>query len=240
MLGRRIWLPADLSHPRLDGWQIQNGAWGKGFTHGLDIWVESLNRRLPGDSTTGLCIYAGNDAHGNLNRFRQVKRPMLRLWETGRNLFGKVTTRALARSPAKQREVLEALRNGRAAISDGPALDLSLVKDGRIFSVGSTVDSGAEYKLLVRYRSTPEFGSVEHIDILTSHRGREKPLRRFDRETLPHPFAGEFTFSATGELYFRAELVVKAASGEAHRCLTNPIRMKKPEVAPSYQRGDIK
>jgi hypothetical protein len=44
-------------------------------------------------------IYAGNDAHGNFNRFRQVKLPILRLWEREAHLFGRVTTRVRALQP---------------------------------------------------------------------------------------------------------------------------------------------
>ena len=59
-----------------------NGDTGRGYQDGIKIWVKLL---LNGHRKY---IYAGNDAHGNFNIYRQIKIPMINLLEEETQRFG--------------------------------------------------------------------------------------------------------------------------------------------------------
>lgn len=231
LVGRGDWQPSDLAHPRLDGWQLLNDLpstrevasrksgksqvkklWN--FLHfgtseteavpGLDAWVKML---LTGKHCH---IYAGNDAHGNFNRFRQVKLPILRLWEREAHLFGRVTTRVRALQPLTTAGVPKALKSGDAVVSTGPALSLEWA--------GNDVD---RRRIIIRYATSSEFGAVSEISLYTARSGREVIVARLhgDDGTLPDHWHGEAVLPAKGELYLRAEL----STVTGHRALTNPL-----------------
>ena len=46
-------------------------------------------------------IYAGNDAHGNFNMYRQIKTPMLSLYEKKEQLFGEFRTGVFTKKDLK-------------------------------------------------------------------------------------------------------------------------------------------
>lgn len=219
LVSRGKWEPNDLTVSRLDGWQILTGDRGSDFDRGISEWVKALGR------DERRYIYAGNDAHGNLNRFRQVRIPMIKLWEHHRHLFGKVMTSVMADHPLTVERIISSLKNGRATVSDGPALELTAVQDDRIYQTGSELPNRERGMLKIRYKSTRQYGKVTWIRILTGGQGDEIELVKFgaDAHSLPHPLSGELTYPLNGERYCRAELLCRTEKDVDHRCFTNPI-----------------
>jgi hypothetical protein len=200
LVGRGEWSEEDLSHPRLDGWQILNGDWGVDFERGMNAWRKALAGGKP------VRILGGNDAHGNFNRFRQVRLPMVRLWEHRRNIFGRFRT--LVSCKDRQSEtILQALKSAPSAVSDGPFVELKT----------------SEGTGLVRWLTTPEFGSPTDLKVIEVH---------YDGSTCDLPIttaAGRFSGEATFPLkpvttYLRAEITTGTNAGQVHRCFTNPVR----------------
>jgi hypothetical protein len=204
LVGRGDWQPSDLAHLRLDGWQLLNDLPPSEVVPGLDALVKML---LTGKRCH---IYAGNDAHGNFNRFRQVKLPMVRLWEREAHLFGRVTTRVRAPQPLTTAGVLKALKSGDAVVSTGPALSLEWK--------GNDAD---HQRIIVRYATSSEFGAVSEISIHTARSDSEVVVARLrsDDGTLPDGWCGEAALPAKGGLYLRAEL----STVTGHRAWTNPL-----------------
>ncbi len=201
LVGRGEWGSDDLAHPRLDGWQIANGSWDRGFERGYHRWKESLvaGRNVP--------IFAGNDAHGNFNRFRQVRLPMLSLHEHDRNLFGKFRT--FVKTDARQpEEILNALKHSPVTLSDGPALGFE-AQDG----IG-----------VVRWKSTPEFGDVQSLMLIIGKNGTE--------EAVPHGLSKLELSAASGErrfrfdgAYVRVEIRTRTNNGLHYRALTGAVNV---------------
>jgi len=204
LVGRGEWHEDDLSLPRLDGWQIANGSWGVDFERGYELWKTKLRsgRIVP--------IFAGNDAHGNFNRFRQVRLPMLKLWEHDRNLFGKFRTlvKTDARKPA---EILQALKHSPVVISDGPALEL--LHEGN--------------SAVVRWKTTPEFGTVQSLSVIEGLDGTEINVAHGFSSTNLASADGEFQFRTKGR-YVRAELQSTTKAGQHFRALAIA---SNPEIA---------
>jgi hypothetical protein len=112
LLGRGQWTMADLTLDGLDGIQCLNGSWDDSFEEALMMWVKCL---LQGKRRV---LIGGNDAHGNFNRFRQISIPFLRLAENDRQLFGRMRTGVFLDEEVTEQSIVEALREGRAIITD--------------------------------------------------------------------------------------------------------------------------
>ncbi|HTP13146.1 MAG TPA: hypothetical protein VMM37_05930, partial [Bacteroidota bacterium] len=119
LLARGAWTTADFSQHGLAGIQFANGAAGEGFSEGYSAWVAMLLRghRL-------FCL-AGNDAHGNFNRYRQIGIPFVSIREHGEQLFGRMRTAVYLEGRPGQRAVLESLAAGSFVITDGPCINVT-------------------------------------------------------------------------------------------------------------------
>jgi hypothetical protein len=173
-------------------------------------------------------IFGGNDAHGNFNRFRQVKLPMLFLHENDRNLFGRITTRVKSKSLDKS-GIVNALKSGCAVISDGPVLDISVVADNHETVIGGTALQTAESCIRIRWASSPEFGAVETICLFTCNNNQsETILWKSDQNTAKtDPYSGSIDIPFVGRSYIRGELICHRTDGSKRFSVTNPIWIHK-------------
>jgi len=197
LVGRGEWSAEDLSHPRLDGWQIANGSWRPDFERGYSHWQ---NDCAAGNERR---IYAGNDAHGNFNRFRQVRLPMLKLWEHNSNLFGKLRTHL--KTPLKTAPgLLNALKTAPVAISDGPAIEL--VQEGTV---------GTLY-----WKTTAEFGSINRITLYERCNGSLKLITTELPSGSYAQMEGKHSFSTQGD-FIIARVTTRTLDGVPSRAVTS-------------------
>jgi hypothetical protein len=206
LLRRGRWRREDFLHSRLDGLQIWNGH-PDGAEDGLREWRELL---LSGKK---LALAAGNDAHGNFSRFRQVGFPFFKMREHRLNIFGRARTvvRRVENNDAAQ--IIAALREGKSCISTGPMIDLQIFNhDGKVFSMGDTA-IGDLATVKVTALSTHEFGEIEDLRIWFGDLAARKEKLFFSKSD----FKGETAFNTTLPLqstrirrgYFRSELTTK-------------------------------
>ncbi|MDE3057317.1 MAG: hypothetical protein KGJ59_05100 [Bacteroidota bacterium] len=209
-VGRGEWTLDDMRHEKLNGLQILNGETGETFERGLSTWKKLL---LEGER---LYIAAGNDAHGNFNRFRQIKIPFVKIVEADKQLFGKMRT-VVECSNSSEENIVEALRSGAAMITNGPVA---------VFHCHRMKN---ELAITVRGISTKEFGAFTRCIIYSGRSGgtAEKILFRAD---LQKDFQFEFTkrFDASDNVaphYIRFEAFTHGGSGinENGFCFTNPM-----------------
>lgn len=219
LVRRGKWEDLDLKHQKLDGWQICNGMWDEGFYAGLEKWKEEIIRgnRIP--------IFAGNDAHGNFNRFRQVKIPMLSLHENQDHIFGRITTRVRVKSGFEKSEIIKNIKDGKVYISDGPAIELSIIQNNKVLFSGDTAKSSKTGSIILRYKSSEEFGRLRFLRILGGDSNRETLIRQYTPKSDPFCklFEGEISIPLTGSKYIRAEIETLNNSGKSYRAFANPI-----------------
>ncbi len=207
LLRRGRWQREDLLHSRLDGLQIWNGH-PDGTEDGLREWRELL---LSGKKPV---LAAGNDAHGNFSRFRQVGFPFFKMREHRLNIFGRarMVVRGAENSGANQ--IIAALRKGNSCISTGPVIDLQIANhDGKVFSMGDTA-RGELTVVKTIVLSSEEFGEIEELKIWFG----DLKTRREEIFFAKSDFKGMTVFDVTLSLqriqmrrgYFRAELATKA------------------------------
>lgn len=216
---RGIWNRHD-HHTRLDGWQILNGQDGPEILKGKDFWVSKL---LSGSRAY---IYAGNDAHGNFNRFRQIRIPLVNMYEHERQVFGEFLTGVRTGGNQDVNELVSHLKNGPVIVSNGPFLNLIAIDSHRRrFEIGETMKE-QPVALEITALSTRHFGAIRRIKIFTGDllKKREAPYKTFEIiqgvncKTITLPVEN---LPAPG--YFRAEIETQSAKF----ALTNPIWFSK-------------
>jgi hypothetical protein len=221
LLRRGVWSSGDSVQRGLHGLQIWNGRRDGSLRRGRYHWIRLL---LKGH---GLGLLGGNDAHGNFNRFRQLRLPLVAMRESAQQIFGGVRTYLRCPRPPDRTQLLGALRGGCAVITDGPLATLSVTNEkGRSADIGECL-MGETFELGISARSTPEFGALERIDLfLGKIGGRENRIRSYRRG---RDFSDRYRADVEdvlAELKARVYLRVEAESAAGARtCLaiTNPI-----------------
>ena len=220
LLKRDEWSLKDMSEKELSGIQILNGSRSDGFYRGMDVWKWMLNR---GEKKF---ILAGNDAHGNFNRFVQIGIPMVMFRENEAQLFGKMKTAALV-SALTESDLIDAMGKGRTVITNGPLLTIEMETDSPdVGRIGETV-SGKKFVVKFHGETTDEFGTFTHIKIFIGIIGKGErilfEIRQFRNPYSIHQISdwhqAEF-FS-----YIRAEAYTQHGHGIDRDgfCYTNPI-----------------
>lgn len=218
LIRRGRWEDDDLLH--VCHLQVLNGSDNKAFREGLDAWVRRL---LAGER---VFLAAGNDAHGNFNRFRQVRTPMLSLHEErDHQRFGWARTCIRPNYNSSNNElsvasIMESLRNGRSIITTGPVVRLEIHDEsGSIHEVGDTGPGG---RLAVRcaVRSSREFGELARVTVVAGLNGKKEEnildSKEFDQ---PHDAHVQGLYVVRGAGYVRAEVVTSTG----YFCFSNPI-----------------
>ncbi len=225
LLRRGCWQAQDLAHPRLHGMQFWNGG-AKGEEDGQRLWLDFL---VQGKKLTAI---AGNDAHGNFNRFRQVSLPCLKMVEHPRHVFGRFHTAIKLKTRPQLHGVLAALRSGSAIITNGVFVELELVpEDDEISWPGAPANQGIN-RLCLRATSTPEFGRLERVMIW---RG-DLEVKREEVFYENQKFAEEYRFEVVlnlpswqGNSYLRGEVCSSSETSPlSSQALSNPIWIVAP------------
>lgn len=224
LLRRGQWEWPDYQHERLNGLQIWNGAL-TGMHEGLARWRELLLRGKK------VFVIAGNDAHGNFNRFRQVEIPHLKMREHHWHLFGRTRTAVLLDAPLTLASLLSALRCGRACITTGPLLDLQIVcASGRRARLGETVSESPRSINLAAVSAT-EFGALTRVTLWLGDLQNQTEQILFETESFTESLQfshAQALILPTGKFYLRGEA---RSAGSAFlpepalpcAALTNPI-----------------
>jgi len=218
LIRRGVYQHTDYCHPNLTGMQIYNGHNDKSFKQGVAKWVETL---LEGKR---LSVAAGNDAHGNFARFRQIGFPFLTMREHEDQIFGKGRTGVLVKGELSKQSLLSALREGRSIISDGPFAIIQGQNEAGTFEIGDTVSNvGLQVRLYAQ--TTREFGDLHSVELFSGNISKKEETRLIWSNFRP----GQKVFEKIIEMekqpkhgYFRLVCKTKRQTRE-HWCLTNPI-----------------
>tara|TARA_B100000315_G_C14595769_1_gene599118 strand:+ start:13415 stop:15034 length:1620 start_codon:yes stop_codon:yes gene_type:complete len=219
LLNRGWWEKEDYEVENVHGYQILNGFFDKGFKHGLKLWTAQL---LKGRKKF---IYAGNDAHGNFNSFRQVKIPMLNLWSHSDQILGKCRTGILIDGTPNIENIISALRKGSCVISNGPLLTITAESESFGTKIGGII-KGDNIVVKLNCLSNPELGTIRCVILHYGEIGssseielvREEPDDQVYTKLIQHNLQ---KINSPG--YIRGILITTSPDGELFRCYTNPI-----------------
>jgi hypothetical protein len=219
LLRRGKWYQQDFIHSQLTGIQFVNGHISNGFWQGYHQWIEAL---LEGKK---LIILAGDDAHGNFNRFRQIGIPFFKIRETGYQLFGKMRTGVYLKSLSEE-SILRAIHSGRTIVTDGPVVNLLIdTQTHKISSIGETV-VGNRHSVLLEVSSSIEYGSIDSVKVFMGSTGVKEIVVISERLSQKYTANRNFSLEIKRKSYIRAEVWTSSSDSydaQPHFCLTNPI-----------------
>ena len=216
IFNRGQWSKEDLKDKRIIGLQILNGLPDRAFYDGLELWKELL---LEGEKKI---ILAGNDAHGNFNKFRQIKIPFFSMHQHEKQLFGQVRT-ALFYNEKNSVSIIEAIRRRKAQISTGPISNITIVsKEGELFRIGDelSLDSG---ELKIQAVSSKEYGKLKKVSVVAGDLTamRESVLHEFTDFESDYSFEKSMSIGFKSISYIRMETFTDGANKPFS--FTNPI-----------------
>jgi hypothetical protein len=134
LLKRNNWTIKDVRQNKLAGLQILNGTNLSELQRGIKNWTTHL---LEGDK---IYIYAGNDAHGNFNRFHQIKIPMLSTHYNFDQILGQCRTAVLKSNDKSIKNIIHQLRTGKCVISNGPMMTIKCTTNHYSYTLGDIIN----------------------------------------------------------------------------------------------------
>jgi hypothetical protein len=159
LINRDSWQSQDCAETGLHGMQFINGGEKAFLNNGKHLWIEQL---LSDNRLTGI---AGNDAHGNFSRFRQIGFPFFTMRENHHHLFGNWFTGVYIRyDKLSIKSFLDAIKSGSCYMTNGPALLIQMQNTNTHFMMGEECPSPSFLKIMVR--SIETFGKVSSIYII--------------------------------------------------------------------------
>jgi len=224
LIRRGRWQWQDLIKAGLDGFQIWNGEYDHSFYQDSQTWIQLL---LEGKRLT---LVAGNDAHGNFNRFRQIGFPFFTFRESYTQLFGNMRTGVKLNKKLNLNTLIHAVKDRHVLISNGPIVDFFVQNErGHVSAIGDKI-SGNQFNIFIRAKSTAEFGRITSFQLLIGdfETKKERPFLTIEQFPGFYRFEKKQTLSNLNQnCYVRAELIATKDDGKITRCLTNPIWITK-------------
>jgi hypothetical protein len=219
LLHRGTWFERDIANQKLSGIQFSNGQLSGGFKEGYRQWIKAL---LQGRRFLAL---AGNDAHGNFNRFRQIGIPFFKIHEMETQIFGKMRTGVFLDSLSED-NILKALRSGMSIITDGPVVNLHVISSTHEMSSIGCSFSGMNHTVFLEVRSSIEYGSIESLKVFKGIIGQKETEIILEHDLKSFNIDQKYSFEIECKSYIRAEVWTSAMNsndGQPHFCMTNPI-----------------
>jgi hypothetical protein len=225
LLGRRRWRTEDVIHAQIGIVQIINGTPADHLEKAILFWKQLL---LSGKRVFAI---AGNDAHGNFGRYRQMGIPFLTIRESQDQLFGEWKTGIFhSDSNVTPFSIVQRLKTGNYYMTNGPAVKISVTSGERAFPMGSRVKNPQSIQL--QGLSNEEFGSIQSIRILQGKTGTKAEQVWFEKLIEDECFqvtVSEPIPPVSGTVYYRADLISSNERGRFH-AYTNPIWVDKDNL----------
>ncbi|MAJ43969.1 MAG: hypothetical protein CMF96_04375 [Candidatus Marinimicrobia bacterium] len=214
---RGIWEEFDILKQNMIGLQILNGDLDESFYRGVKEWINFL---LKGNKKF---IYAGNDAHGNFNKFRQIRFPMISIKEADKQILGVCRTGVFPEKLNHIQSTIDAMRSGNCFITNGPFLKLSIQSNKIEFNMGSDV-CVSKGVIKLSGISNLEFGKITSFRLIKGVIGEKKESLIKSSSVKDDSFIIEFDLDVKVEKksYFRAEINSENYRGQC-TAMSNPI-----------------
>ncbi len=214
---RGKWEFDDLTQNHVSGMQIFNGELDEGFYLGIKQWIKLL---LNGFKKY---IYAGNDAHGNFNKFRQIRLPMISINEKDAQILGEHRSGIILTEKFENKidDTIFSLKNGHCFVTNGPLLILNYIEDcGTIKLMGeSTNCNKGVLKLTFKTDiSLSENGEIKIIHGIVNSQESVVETINIDKEEM----GLNLDIKVKRDSYYRCEYWGKSYRGK-RVAMTNPI-----------------
>lgn len=203
-LHRGIWSIKDCETD-LDAFQAYNSGYYGSWDRGKELWIKMLQsgRRIP--------LLAGNDAHGDFNRYRAIAAPFLRIYENSERFMGCGKT-GLYTTESSEASIINCIRNGKTFVSTGPYISINYSSLPGSHAISSRNIDSSTRELYVHAVSNPEFGQLIEIKVLACSAGSTSERVIFSRSCQPGTYEFNESFSVQDSYkpgYIRTEVTSK-------------------------------
>ncbi len=214
---RGNWKDSDVLEDNMIGLQILNGEFDYGFYKGKKKWISYI---LNGNKKF---IFAGNDAHGNFNKFRQISIPMFKIKESSNQILGVCKTGVFPKEKNNISSTIKAMKMGNCFITNGPFLNLNFISKNKTYSLGASVEK-SKGKLKITALSNDEFGHINRIKLIKGEIDKKEEEIMHDEiiENEQYEFYNYYEININTNCYFRAETESMNYRGKCI-AMTNPI-----------------
>lgn len=221
LLKRGMWSIQDIPK-NIHAFQAVNNGFSPSWFRARKLWISLLlsQQKLP--------LIAGNDAHGDFNRYRSVKVPFLSIYESTQRYFADVVTGIYTTDESKD-SVITAIKMGRTFITDGPFLTITST-DNPKDSLVSHTEYPLENRFIFITGISSEESGVPHL--LRVFRGEfsskiEKIEKIYTYKSGQYSIVEKLDITADmGPGYIRAEFI----------CLRNDKTETMAVTSPCYLR----
>lgn len=199
-----------------------NNKWDPHLQRGVKEWGPDvlLPSRRP-------VFIAGTDAHGDFNYHVGMALDYTKVGMIDDNAIGKVRTviflpdHPSAAVPGVD-EILATLKKGCCVVTDGPIIEFHLENDGQIAHMGDAliVTGDGEPVMKIIVHSTPEFGPVTQVEVVTYFKGQKPKKPSIAVIERDKPVKLDL---AGAQGYIRLQAQSVGPEGERFCCFTNPI-----------------
>jgi histidinol phosphatase-like PHP family hydrolase len=222
-LYRGEWTDID-SQSDIDAMQIFNNGFSPSFNNGKRLWINMLQRgyKVP--------VVAGNDAHGDFNRYRALLLPFVSIKENNYRFMGCGKTGIYGKCQSVD-NVMEGIRDGKTFITTGPFAAISFTVSPADSIIGKKPISSDVTTLFIQAISTPEFGPVRTVDVYAGERGNPPEKKIFSRyyadtnyhacEKIALPLLSNKLFS-----YLRLEISCRLPGNAESRAVSSAAFLK--------------
>lgn len=192
-LRRDNWKASDFT-PNITAIQALNRGVDASWFRARKLWISLLlkGKKLP--------LIAGNDAHGDFNRYRAIAYPFIQIREEFHRFFGLARTGFYGKITSEE-ELITAIIEGKTFITTGPFIDIQQAGHSKI---GNIILPITDYTLVIK--SSCEFGFLQRIRV---HIGTSKGEKAFLLPLKEDQYRYEYTITTKEiekALYLRAEV----------------------------------
>jgi hypothetical protein len=217
-LKRGTWSKHDLSSG-IDGLQAINNGFGVSWNRAKALWIKEL---LKGRK---ISIIAGNDSHGDFNRYRFLSIPFLAIGE----MFGRHFCSAMTGTYEKiksKKQLIDILRNGKTFTTSGPLLCMSTSDSIEDCVIGKDTINFKQDSVTLILTSTYEFGEPFCVKLFQGSYAEKKEKLIFVKYFKNQEFAvnvqAPLSIFRGQHGYLRAEGECKKPDGTMTYAATSP------------------
>jgi predicted metal-dependent phosphoesterase TrpH len=157
-LNRGTWTQKDIDTNAITGVQAFNGSYKGAWERGKKLWLTALQKGKK------LALVAGNDAHGDFNRYRAIKIPFISILDNNERFMGFGKTGVYSRCQSEQ-AILDCIKKGKTFITTGPYVNICDASDSSVSLVSFEKSSASQTNLLLIVKSSGEFGSIRQLSL---------------------------------------------------------------------------
>jgi hypothetical protein len=222
ILSRGSWLENDMAG-KIDAVQAVNNGFGTSWEISKSLWIKELlkGHRLP--------LVAGNDSHGDFNRYRYISVPFLSIAENFNRYLSYCKT-GIYKNAKSRDDVLSQIRRGATFVTNGPFVCLSSsesIDNNVVSNEGLPLVSG---NIIAIIKSTYEFGTPCFLQVFSGKFGDRKESLVFTQGYKEKSFS-LFTKIPLESIkfpgYIRAEVTCRTENGAETFAATSPCYFEK-------------